>query len=84
MNFNLTISILILPFFVFSQSKLNQETDSLFKVWKDTSFHDTLRADAFQAFIFKKYFRTNLDTAKILSKEHLLFTKQSKNGKRIF
>lgn len=83
MNFNFTISILILPFFVFSQSKKNQETDSLYNVWEDTSFHDTLRADAFQAFIFQKYFRTNLDSAMILSKEHLQFTKQSKNGKRI-
>ena len=83
MKLNLTISILILPFFVFSQSKQNQKIDSLLSVWEDTSFHDTLRADAFQAFIHEKYFRTDLDSAKILSKEHLLFTKQSMNGKRI-
>lgn len=83
MRLKLKISILILPFFVFSQSKQNQEIDSLLSVWEDTSSHDTLRADAFQAFILEKYFRTDLDSAKILSKEHLLFTKQSKDGKRI-
>ena len=83
MKLNLIISILILPFFVFSQSKQNQEIDSLLSVWKDTSLHDTSRADAFQSFIYKKYFRTDLDSAKLLSKEHFRFAKQSKNGKTI-
>lgn len=83
MKLNLIISILILPFFVFSQTKQNQEIDSLLSVWEDTSFHDSLRADAFQTFIYKKYFRTDLDSAKLLSEEHLRFTKQSKIGKSI-
>lgn len=83
MKLNLIISILISPFFVFSQSKQNQEIDSLLGVWEDNSLHDTLRADAFQSFIYKKYFRTDLDSAKLLSKEHLRFTKDSKDGKRI-
>ena len=83
MKLNLIISILILPFFVFSQSKQNQEIDSLLSVWNDTSFHDTLRADALQSFIYKKYFRTDLDSAKLLSDEHLRFTKQSKVKKSI-
>ena len=74
---------MISPFFVFSQSKQNQEIDSLLGVWKNKSLHDTLRADAFQSFIYKKYFRTDLDSAKLLSKEHLRFTKESKDGKRI-
>ena len=74
---------MISPFFVFSQSKQNQEIDSLLGVWEDNSLHDTLRADAFQSFIYKKYFRTDLDSAKLLSKEHLRFTKDSKDGKRI-
>ena len=64
---------MISPFFVFSQSKQNQEIDSLLGVWEDNSLHDTLRADAFQSFIYKKYFRTDLDSAKLLSKQHILY-----------
>ncbi len=83
MKLNLIISILILPCFVFSQTKQNNDIDSLLSVWEDSSYHDTLRADAFQSFIYKKYFRTDLDSARLLSEEHLRFTKQSKVGKSI-
>lgn len=74
---------MILPCFVFSQTKQNNDIDSLLSVWEDSSYHDTLRADAFQSFIYKKYFRTDLDSARLLSEEHLRFTKQSKVGKSI-
>ena len=65
MKLNLTISILILPYFFFSQTKQNNDIDSLLIVWEDTSYHDTLRADAFQSFIYKKYFRRNNNPSKI-------------------
>ena len=59
------------------------DSDSLLKIWNDTSIEDTVRADALRGYIYQKHLRSNIDSAIILADEHLAFSKKVNNGNTI-
>ena len=81
----ITFFISFLLSFVLNYAQLNndRENDSLYRVWNDSSVHDTNRANALQAYVYNKFYRTNLDSAKLLSDLHIEIAKRSKNNKTI-
>ncbi len=70
--------------FILNYAQLNNDrkNDSLYRVWNDSSVHDTNRANALQAYVYNKFYRTNLDSAKLLSDLHIEIAKRS-NGFRV-
>ena len=77
---------IICIFILFSISYLlnaQSDSDSLLKIWNDTSIEDTLRADALRGYIYQKHFRSNIDSAILLADEHLAFSKKINNSNTI-
>ena len=77
---------IICIFILFSISYVlyaQDDSDSLLKIWNDTSIEDTVRADALRGYIYQKHFRSNIDSAIILADEHLAFSKKVNNGNTI-
>ena len=72
-------------FLLFSIFVLNAQSnsDSLLKVWNDTSIIDTVRASALRDYIYNKHFRSNVDSAVILAEKHLEFSKSINNSNTI-
>ena len=67
---------IICIFILFSISYVlyaQDDSDSLLKIWNDTSIEDTVRADALRGYIYQKHLRSNIDSAIILADEHLAF-----------
>ena len=76
------ISIFLL-FSIFYVLNAQDDSDSLLKIWNDTSIEDTVRADALRGYIYQKHFRSNIDSAIILADEHLAFSKKVNNRNTI-
>ena len=77
---------IICIFILFSISYVlyaQDDSDSLLKIWNDTSIEDTVRADALRGYIYQKHLRSNIDSAIILADEHLAFSKKVNNGNTI-
>jgi tetratricopeptide (TPR) repeat protein len=64
-------------------SNAQDNSDSLLKVWNDTSVIDSVRADALKEYIYQKHFRSNVDSAVILAEEHLAFSKKINHSNTI-
>ena len=58
-------------------SNAQDNSDSLLKVWNDTSVIDSVRAGALKDYIYQKHFRSNIDSAVILAEKHMEFSKES-------
>ena len=77
---------IICIFILFSISYVlyaQDDSDSLLKIWNDSSIEDTVRADALRGYIYQKHLRSNIDSAIILADEHLAFSKKVNNGNTI-
>ena len=75
------IGIFLLFSIFVSNAQVN--SDSLLKVWCDTSIIDTVRASALRDYIYNKHFRSNVDSAVILAEKHLEFSKSINNSNTI-
>ena len=64
-------------------SNAQDNSDSLLKVWNDTSVIDSVRADALKEYIYQKHFRSNVDSAVILAEKHLAFSKKINHSNTI-
>tara|TARA_R110002051_G_scaffold91370_1_gene160677 strand:- start:19618 stop:21579 length:1962 start_codon:yes stop_codon:yes gene_type:complete len=61
---------------VYSQTEL----DSLYQIWKDENAIDSVRAQAFNEYIYDGFYASQPDSALILLKELYQFTKNTKNN----